>query len=274
MKPIRIYLLVVTLVVLFSLEVTSASAGPSLAAAGTAFTYQGELLYQGALANGSFDFQFSLHDASGGGAQVGSTLTKSGVTVTEGRFTVSLDFGGVFTGDARWLEIAVQTAGGSGYTTLSPRQELTPTPYAIHASSVGPIAGDLTVNGNTNLGNDAGDIISIIGSLLVDGLNIETFLAALDARTTALEGAASPIISGYKSGACIGIATDVTPVTCTVNMGVATSTVVASPVGANTSPLVGFIDLYFTGDSTIDYVFYGDADGSISIAVNWIAVPL
>src|SRR5205823_11204730 len=30
-----------------------------------------------------------------------------------------------------WLEIAVKPAGGGNYTTLSPRQPLTPAPYAI-----------------------------------------------------------------------------------------------------------------------------------------------
>jgi len=42
---------------------------------------------------------------------------------------VTLDFGsGVFTGNARWLEIAVRTNGASGFVTLTPRQPLTPTP--------------------------------------------------------------------------------------------------------------------------------------------------
>ena len=63
MKPNRIYLLVISLIILFSLEVPSAAARPNLATAGTAFTYQGELVYQGALVNGSFDFKFSLYNA-------------------------------------------------------------------------------------------------------------------------------------------------------------------------------------------------------------------
>jgi hypothetical protein len=100
---------------------------------GTAFTYQGHLKKDGNPVNGSCDFQFSLWDAESGGTQVGSTQTETGVSVTEGLFTVPLNFGsGAFNGEARWLEIAVRCPAGSGsYTTLSPRQALTPAPYAL-----------------------------------------------------------------------------------------------------------------------------------------------
>ena len=48
---------------------------------------------------------------------------------------MSLDFGGsVFTGNARWLEIAVAPTAG-GFTTLAPRQQILPTPYAIMANT-------------------------------------------------------------------------------------------------------------------------------------------
>jgi hypothetical protein len=60
------------------------------------------------------------------------------VTITEGSFTVLLDFGATaFNGDARWLQIAVRSPAGSGvFTTLSPRQELTATPYALRVPGV------------------------------------------------------------------------------------------------------------------------------------------
>jgi hypothetical protein len=53
--------------------------------------------------------------------------------VSNGLFTIpDLDFGsGAFNGEARWLAIAVQCPGDSGYTALSPRQALTPAPYAL-----------------------------------------------------------------------------------------------------------------------------------------------
>jgi hypothetical protein len=67
-----------------------------------------------------------------GGTLLG-TEAENGVQVSNGYFSVELDFGAnAFTGDARWLEIAVNC--GSGSTTLSPRQALTPAPYALYAT--------------------------------------------------------------------------------------------------------------------------------------------
>src|SRR6185295_5440108 len=59
----------------------------------------------------------------------------AGVNVLQGRFTVTLDFGaGMFNGQARWMEIQVRYPAATGtWTTLSPRQAMLPTPYAITA---------------------------------------------------------------------------------------------------------------------------------------------
>jgi hypothetical protein len=100
---------------------------------GTAFTYQGRLTDGGSPANGEYDFRFMLYDAASSGAQVGSAVMREDVTVTDGLFTVQLDFGsGAFTGEARYLEIGVRPGDSTGaYTDLSPRQPLTPAPYAL-----------------------------------------------------------------------------------------------------------------------------------------------
>ena len=116
---------------------------PELSAAplGTAFTYQGKLTDGGTPANGNYDLRFILYDADVGGSQVGPILTNAAVLVSGGLFTVPLDFGGgVFTGDARWLEIGVRANGGGNFTTLSQRQPFTPTPYALYASNAGAAA--------------------------------------------------------------------------------------------------------------------------------------
>ena len=105
---------------------------------GTAFTYQGRLRSAGQPANGNYDLKFTLYDAVSGSGQVGSPVTNAPVIVTNGNFTVSLDFGAVFSGDARWLEIGVRTNGSSSpYSTPSTRQPLTPTPYALYAPAPG-----------------------------------------------------------------------------------------------------------------------------------------
>jgi hypothetical protein len=108
---------------------------------GTAFTYQGRLNDGGQPANGSFDLKFTLCDAASGGTPVGGPITKSPMAVTNGLFSVTLDFGAEFDGSARWLEIAVRSSGSpADFTLLTPRQPLTPTPYALFAPSAGMAA--------------------------------------------------------------------------------------------------------------------------------------
>src|SRR5215467_14401436 len=104
-------------------------------AQGAAFTYQGRLNSSGNVANGSYDLQFSVWSAASGPSQVGGTLTNTATAVSNGLFTVTLDFGDQFPGTNRWLEIGVRTNGGGAFTTLSPRQQVTSTPYAIQSAN-------------------------------------------------------------------------------------------------------------------------------------------
>lgn len=108
----------------------------------TAFTYQGKLVDNGNLANAAYDMQFKLFDATTNGNQIGATLTFDGnsgnppsVSVTNGIFTVTLDFGSAaLSGADRYLEIGLKPAGNpGGYQQLLPRQKLTSTPYAVQA---------------------------------------------------------------------------------------------------------------------------------------------
>ncbi len=111
---------------------------------GTTFTYQGRLTDAGNPASGAYDLELALFDAAGGGTQVGSTLTRDDVVVTNGLFTVNLDFGAVFSGSRRWLELRVRPGASTGaYTTLGGRQELTPSPNAVFSSAApwGGISG-------------------------------------------------------------------------------------------------------------------------------------
>jgi len=127
-------------------------------AQGTAFTYQGTLKHLGVPANGPYDFRFSLWDAASGGTQIGSTIQRTMVNVQDGLFTVTLDFGNVWDGNPRFLQIAVRPANTGEYTTLSPRIPIMSAPYASFAFRVpwsgvlnpptsfppsGPAGGDL-----------------------------------------------------------------------------------------------------------------------------------
>jgi hypothetical protein len=131
-------------VILFLLTgATMAAAAPT----GTAFSYQGRLRGTGGVQTGAFDFQFVLYDAAVGGSQVGPILDGEDVAVTSGLFTVPLDFGPVFDGSARFLEVGVRPGGSTGaFTILTPRQEVTAAPHALTSGATAdPTAQKRTV---------------------------------------------------------------------------------------------------------------------------------
>lgn len=134
----RFSLLVIVGIVLVFVSATAATAQT------TAFTYQGRLTDGATAATGTYQMQFGLFDV--GGNQIGSTLTFDGVggnpaavQVSNGVFTVELEFGAnpFAAGVARYLEIAVKKPADASYTTLTPRQQLTSSPYAIRTLTAG-----------------------------------------------------------------------------------------------------------------------------------------
>jgi hypothetical protein len=138
----------------------------------TAFTYQGTIDDGGQPANGSYDFEFALFDAAEAGTQLGSPVTINGVIVAEGSFTLNLDFGAEFPGDARWLEIRVkQAAASSGseaigtFTVLTPRQQIASSPYAI--KSLLATNADMATN-----------------ALQLDGTDADQYVLTTDTRMT------------------------------------------------------------------------------------------
>lgn len=107
---------------------------PAVFAQSTAFTYQGRLNDGSSPANGSYDIVFTLFATNTTGTSVAGPVTNPAVAVSNGLFTTTVNFGpGIFTGTNYWLEIAVSTNGANAFSTLAPRQPLTPTPYAIFA---------------------------------------------------------------------------------------------------------------------------------------------
>ena len=143
MRVRRILMSVLTVGLLLALSVSLTTAqGPKPAGVlrvpagpppGTAFTYQGRLIHGGVPVSDTCALWFRLWDAASGGSQIDSTLARPGIEVIDGLFNVGLDFGAdAFDGDPRWLEIEVDCLGTGG-VTLSPRQQLTPVPYAYYA---------------------------------------------------------------------------------------------------------------------------------------------
>lgn len=105
---------------------------------GTAFTYQGVLADTGSPANGIYDLEFRVFEAAAGGTQVGTTIVMDNLPVTNGLFTTILDFGpNVFTGPARWLNVAVRPGAAEGsFVDVLPRQPVVASPYASFAGGV------------------------------------------------------------------------------------------------------------------------------------------
>jgi hypothetical protein len=114
----------------------------------TSFAYQGSLQDNALPANSNYDFAFALFDAPSGGNQIGATITQNAVLVANGLFAVTLDFGSVFTGPDRYLEIRVGLPGAK-LTTLTPRQLVNSAPYSVKS-----LNADTATNA-TNSGNAA-----------------------------------------------------------------------------------------------------------------------
>jgi hypothetical protein len=149
---------------------------------GTAFLYQGQLSANGSPANGVYDMAFALFNAGGG--QVGNALTNNSTAVSNGLFSVTLDYGpGVFNGSNLWLQISVRTNGGGPFTALAPMQPVLPAPFAILAAAAGTLTGPLPaaqlsgVCSNSVAFDNAAN--SFIGSFSGDGSGLANVNAAL-----------------------------------------------------------------------------------------------
>ncbi|HET8675480.1 MAG TPA: tail fiber domain-containing protein, partial [Blastocatellia bacterium] len=78
------------------------------------------------------------------------TIQRLNVSVTNGSFTLQLDFGlclSCFNGANRYLEVSIRPSGASTFTTLSPRQPITSTPYAVRSLDSTTAASATTADG-------------------------------------------------------------------------------------------------------------------------------
>ncbi|MBL9139193.1 MAG: hypothetical protein JNK85_25215 [Verrucomicrobiales bacterium] len=127
----------------------------SAAAQEAKMAYQGRLTESGLPANGLFEMRFGLFDTpdTGTGTRQGAEVSVSDVAAENGVFTALLDFGvSVFDGTPRFLEISVRRAGSTNsFATLSPRQAITPVPYAIRTLSATPVPGGVQSDGSGNV---------------------------------------------------------------------------------------------------------------------------
>lgn len=119
----------------------------------TQFGYQGSIDNGGAPASGNYDFEFVLYDAVGGGNQIGAIVAINNVVVTNGIFSVNLDFGNQFPGANRYLEIRVRPTGQQGMTILSPRQLVNSSPYSIKSLNADNATNAANATNATNASN-------------------------------------------------------------------------------------------------------------------------
>jgi len=138
---------------------------------GTAFTYQGRLNNNGSPANGSYDIAFSLFNTSLAGSPIEGTVTNTAVAVTNGLFTTLVDFGNTYTGTSNWLQIAVSTNGANAFSPLTPRQQLTPVPYAIFAAGAATAVNAVTATSATTAATVTGNITDTQLSANIPRLN-------------------------------------------------------------------------------------------------------
>lgn len=141
-------------------------------------TYQGRLSDAGAAANGQFDLQFQGFDAAINGSAQSDLITLEDVQVTNGIFTVQLNFGSTLNNNFnfRFLQIGVRPGSGSGndpFTVLTPRQPITSVPYAVNAQNATNVSGGFVqlplTTGTPPSAECAGTVE--IGKMKIDGTN-------------------------------------------------------------------------------------------------------
>src|SRR5213078_4585549 len=166
----------------------------------TAFTYQGRLTDGGTLANGNYDLQFALWDSLGGGSQIGATQALPAVQVSGGVFTVTLDFGAnAFPGANRFLEISARHPSDPSYTTLSPRQPITSTPYAVRSGRA--TLADSATNSTQLGGVGASQYVQTSDSRLTDSRSPTAGSSNYIQNTTSTQSASNFNISGDGTAA-------------------------------------------------------------------------
>jgi hypothetical protein len=168
------------------------------------------------------NFQFGLWDALSGGTQLGTTQTVPSVSVSNGLFTVTLNSGSefganAFIGEARWLATFVQCTGDGSYNPLSPRQPVSPAPFAFALPG-------LYTQQNTTSPNVIGGYVgnSVTGGAVgatIGGGGASGMVNQVSASYSTVAGGLSNTASGYQSAVSGGAINQATGPAATVGGG-------------------------------------------------------
>lgn len=152
-----------------------------------------------------YDITFALFNTNNGGAPIVGPVTNMAVLVdTNSRlFTTFANFGSnVDNTHSYWMEISVRTNGGNAFTTLSPRQTVTPAPQAYYASSAG--VASVAMMATNFVGTVSGDVSGTQGATVVTSVGGQTSAsiasATVAANSATSAGTASTIVARDGSG--------------------------------------------------------------------------
>jgi hypothetical protein len=156
------------------------------------FTYQGKLDSAGAPVNGETQMVFSLwtHPTSTeSGSRLSLPILQPSVGISEGLFTVDLDFTipntpGNFNGTERYLQIEIADLNGSGNrVVLEPRQRISAAPHAVYAMKTAVAARATLADNATNAASASYAQYSQIAQSAESAYSADTATTAATANT-------------------------------------------------------------------------------------------
>lgn len=177
-------------------------------------SYQGVLTEGGVPVTGTRDLTFRLYSNATCATQVGGAISKPGVALTNGFFTVELDVDqALFNGQGLWLKVFVGAAGLGC-------QELLPAPYALSlrpgAQMSASTSGNILRLTNSYSASTSGSALyatsaaptapTVAGYHNGDGPGIYGYTAGAYPAVEGIHGGAGSAVAGYVSNAAaIGV---------------------------------------------------------------------
>ncbi|MGB1250267.1 MAG: tail fiber domain-containing protein [Candidatus Promineifilaceae bacterium] len=167
----------------------------TISTSSSSLTYEGYLeSADGTPINGTIKFSSTLYDALTGGNQIGITNLFDDVLVEDGVFSVDLSFGdNTFLGGDRWLDISIDDV------PLTPRQRITPAPYALRGGGTNSIVTNDSLNANIS----AGVSNTIQNNAQSSGIYVGTSNIISDAQNAFISGGITNSISGGSASSSI-----------------------------------------------------------------------
>ncbi len=167
----------------------------------TKFSYQGQLKRSGVPVSDMCDVRGTFWNAAIQGSIIAGPQSLQDVEVTNGLFDVEFDFGAsVFVDTPPWLELSFRCphdpTGTVAFTSLSPRQQIVATPYAIQMRGI--FVAD---NGDLGIGtSNPAERLDIAGGVAVGGLPVITADGHWVGNPTGLQGPPGPPPAHQWSG--------------------------------------------------------------------------